>query len=65
MWHCFGCRTQQIQPLKKQNQILAEVEVRTTTIDHLYVVHPGQHTFPLTVKITASTLPDTLLKLGG
>lgn len=29
-------------------------------LDHLYVVHPGKHTFPLTENITASTLPDAL-----
>lgn len=29
-------------------------------LDHLYVVHPGKHTFSLTEKITASTLPDLL-----
>ncbi len=26
-------------------------------LDHLYVVHPGQHTFPLTRQITATPLP--------
>ena len=29
-------------------------------LDHLYVVHPGKHTFPLTERITATTLPDLL-----
>lgn len=32
-------------------------------LDHLYVVHPGQHTFPLHEKITAITLPAVLEKL--
>lgn len=27
-------------------------------LDHLYVVHPGKHTFPLAETITAVTLPD-------
>ena len=29
-------------------------------LDHLYVVHPGKHSFPLTETITASTLADLL-----
>ncbi|MEO8613709.1 MAG: ATP-binding protein [Luteolibacter sp.] len=29
-------------------------------LDHLYVVHPGKHTFPLTENITAITLPDAI-----
>ncbi len=29
-------------------------------LDHLYVVHPGKHSFPLTETITASTLPDLI-----
>jgi len=29
-------------------------------LDHLYVVHPGKHTFPLAETITAATLPDAL-----
>ena len=29
-------------------------------LDHLYVVHPGKHSFPLTENITASTLANAL-----
>jgi uncharacterized protein len=29
-------------------------------LDHLYVIHPGRHTFPLAENITAATLPDAL-----
>ncbi len=32
-------------------------------LDHLYVVHPGKHTYPLTENITASTLPDAIKAL--
>jgi predicted AAA+ superfamily ATPase len=32
-------------------------------LDHLYVVHPGKHTFPLAETITAATLPDALSTL--
>ena len=32
-------------------------------LDHLHVVHPGKHTFPLTENITASTLPDAIKAL--
>lgn len=32
-------------------------------LDHLYVVHPGEHTFPLAEMITAATLPDALSAL--
>ena len=32
-------------------------------LDHLYVVHPGKHTFPLTEKITAITLTNLLVQL--
>jgi predicted AAA+ superfamily ATPase len=30
------------------------------SLDHLYVVHPGEHTFPLDDTITAVTLPELL-----
>jgi predicted AAA+ superfamily ATPase len=30
------------------------------SLDHLYVVHPGEHTFPLDDSITAVTLPELL-----
>jgi hypothetical protein len=29
-------------------------------LDHLHVVHPGKHAFPLTEKITAIPLPELL-----
>lgn len=32
-------------------------------LNHLYVVHPGEHTFPLADAITATTLPDLLRML--
>ena len=32
-------------------------------LDHLYVVHPGKHSFRLTENITASTLPDAIKAL--
>lgn len=32
-------------------------------LDHLYVIHPGKHTFPLSETITAATLPDVLMTL--
>lgn len=32
-------------------------------LDHLYVVHPGKHTFLLDENITAATLPDALKAL--
>jgi predicted AAA+ superfamily ATPase len=34
-----------------------------TALDHLYVVHPGKHEFPLTETITAIPLPKDLQRL--
>lgn len=34
-------------------------------LDHLYVVYPGKHTFPLNETITATPLADVLKQLGG
>ena len=34
------------------------------SLDHLYVVHPGAHSFPLTEKITAITVPGLMEKLS-
>jgi predicted AAA+ superfamily ATPase len=43
------------KPGTSKSMRIAEADLK---LDHLYVVHPGKHTFPLTEKITASTLPD-------
>lgn len=39
------------------------VAMQDLGLDHLYVVHPGRHTFPLDDNITASTLAEVLAKL--
>lgn len=33
-------------------------------LDHLHVVHPGQHSFPLSEKISATSLPDLLEQIA-
>ena len=43
------------KPGTSKSMRIAEADLK---LDHLHVVHPGKHTFPLTEKITASTLPD-------
>jgi predicted AAA+ superfamily ATPase len=40
-----------------------KIAVSDLGIDHLYVVHPGEHSFPLTEHISAITLPGILAKL--
>ena len=45
------------KPGTSKSMRIAEADLK---LDHLYVVHPGKHTFPLTEKITASTLPDVI-----
>lgn len=39
------------------------VAMEDLKLDHLYVVHPGQHTFPLGAKLTALPLPNLLERL--
>ena len=34
-------------------------------LDHLYLVHPGKNSFPLTEKISAITLAEVLETLSG
>lgn len=36
------------------------IALQDLNLDHLYVVHPGRHSFPMTEKITAMTLPEIL-----
>ena len=36
------------------------VALADLALDHLYVVHPGKHEFPLTETITAIPLPKVL-----
>lgn len=36
------------------------IAISDLNLQHLYVVHPGKHSFPLTENITASTLPDMI-----
>ena len=45
------------KPKTARSMHIAEADLG---LDHLYVVHPGKHTFPLTENITASTLADVL-----
>jgi len=45
------------KPKTSKSMHIAEADLG---LDHLYVVHPGKHTFPLTEKITAITLPDAI-----
>lgn len=45
------------KPATSKSMRIAESDLG---LDHLYVVYPGKYTFPLTEKITASTLPDTI-----
>lgn len=33
-------------------------------LDHLHVVHPGRHSFPLAERISATTLPDLLDRMA-
>jgi hypothetical protein len=40
---------------------IAEADLK---LDHLYVVHPGKHTFALAETMTAATLPDLLITLS-
>lgn len=47
-------------PRTTKSMRIAESDLR---LDHLYVVHPGKHTFPLTENITAITLPDAIRAL--
>lgn len=48
-------------PSTSKSTRVAEADLE---LDHLHVVHPGKHSFPLTGKITASTLPDVLEMLS-
>lgn len=45
------------KPKTSRSMHIAEADLG---LDHIYVVHPGRHTFPLTEKITAVTLPDLI-----
>lgn len=45
------------KPSTSKSMRIAAEDLR---LDHLYVVHPGKHSFPLTETITASTLPDLI-----
>jgi hypothetical protein len=45
------------QPRTSKSMRIAESDL---ALDHLYVVHPGRHSFPLDKSITASTLPNTI-----
>ena len=41
------------------------VAMEDLRLDHLYVVHPGEHSFPLDTDITAGTLTDVLKRLDS
>ena len=45
------------KPGTTKSMHIAEADLK---LDHLYVVYPGKHTFPLTENITAATLPDVI-----
>lgn len=45
---------------KPQTSKSMHVASKDLALDHLYVVHPGNHTFPLLASITAIPLPDLL-----
>jgi uncharacterized protein len=45
------------KPVASKSMHIAETDLK---LDHLYAVHPGKHTFPLTENITAITLPEML-----
>jgi predicted AAA+ superfamily ATPase len=44
-------------PSTTKSMRMAEADLQ---LDHLYVVHPGTHTYPLTENITAATLSDAI-----
>ena len=48
------------KPATTKSMRIAETDLG---LDHLYVIHPGEHTFPLAETITAATLPDALKTL--
>ena len=45
------------KPAITKSMHVAEADLK---LDHLFVVHPGKHTFPLSENITATTLPEAL-----
>jgi len=49
------------KPVASKSMHIAEADLN---LDHLYVVHPGRHTFPLTENITAITLPEALKSIN-
>ena len=49
------------KPVASKSMHIAEADLN---LDHLYVVHPGKHTFPLTENITAITLPEALKSIN-